>query len=253
MRTRTQTVNRLHVLLTQLLPGGAPRQLTADTAAGLLRPVRPRAAGQVTARRLPADLIAEIRRLDRCVTAVTAEISAEVAASATTLTSLRRTGDPGPEILARVGDVTRFLSAPTFASYTGPPTKSPPETSYGTGCLGPPIGNRTVACTPWPSAKADATAPARTATCANKHGEGRQRIPTVSEARTVRRGLPTTGTRPPQPVGVGSGRTDRGSSVVSAAGLTPTTASPKKALPGPVKPDPYRYRPRSTLLETRLS
>lgn len=123
MRTRTQTVNRLHVLLTQLLPGGAPRQLTADTA-GLLRPVRPRAAGQVTPRRLPADLIAEIRRLDRCVTAVTAEISAEVAASATTLTSLRRTGDPGPEILARVGDVTRFLSAPTFASYTAPPQQS---------------------------------------------------------------------------------------------------------------------------------
>jgi hypothetical protein len=42
VRTRTQTVNRLHVLLTQLLPGGAPRQLTADTAAGLLRAVRPR-------------------------------------------------------------------------------------------------------------------------------------------------------------------------------------------------------------------
>ena len=30
VKIRTQTVNRLHALLTQLLPGGAPRQLTAD-------------------------------------------------------------------------------------------------------------------------------------------------------------------------------------------------------------------------------
>ena len=41
VNTRTQTVNRLHVLLTRLLPGGAPRQLDADTAAQLLRTVRP--------------------------------------------------------------------------------------------------------------------------------------------------------------------------------------------------------------------
>ena len=45
VRTRTQTVNRLHVLLTGLLPGGAPRQLDADTAARLLSTVRPRATG----------------------------------------------------------------------------------------------------------------------------------------------------------------------------------------------------------------
>jgi transposase len=33
VKTRSQTVNRLHVLLTQLLPAGAPRGLSADTAA----------------------------------------------------------------------------------------------------------------------------------------------------------------------------------------------------------------------------
>src|SRR4029453_7532325 len=37
VHTRTQTVNRLHVLLADLLPGGAPRSLTADAAADLLR------------------------------------------------------------------------------------------------------------------------------------------------------------------------------------------------------------------------
>ncbi len=44
VRTRTQTVNRLHVLLTNLIPAGAPRRLTADQAAERLRGIRPRDA-----------------------------------------------------------------------------------------------------------------------------------------------------------------------------------------------------------------
>jgi hypothetical protein len=42
VKARTQTVNRLHVLLAHLVPGGAPTELTATVAAGLLRQVRPR-------------------------------------------------------------------------------------------------------------------------------------------------------------------------------------------------------------------
>jgi transposase len=42
VKTRTQTLNRLHGLLTQLVPAGAPTRLSADTAAQLLRTVRPR-------------------------------------------------------------------------------------------------------------------------------------------------------------------------------------------------------------------
>ncbi len=41
VKTRTQTINRLHGLLTQLVPGGAPPRLGADTAAQLLPSVRP--------------------------------------------------------------------------------------------------------------------------------------------------------------------------------------------------------------------
>jgi transposase len=37
VRARTQTINRLHALLAQLLPAGLPRGLTADTAAAALR------------------------------------------------------------------------------------------------------------------------------------------------------------------------------------------------------------------------
>ena len=120
VRTLTQTVNRLRVLLTQLLPGGAPRQLTADKAAQLLRTVRPRTAGPRTLRRLAADLIAGIRHLDRRITATTTEISTELAASATTLTELRGiAGLTAGKILAQVGDVNRFRSVTAFASYSG--------------------------------------------------------------------------------------------------------------------------------------
>ena len=47
VKTRTQTVNRLHVVLTHLVSAGAPGELGADQAAELLRSVRPRdAAGK---------------------------------------------------------------------------------------------------------------------------------------------------------------------------------------------------------------
>ncbi len=49
VKTRTQTINRLHVVLTHLVDGGARRELTADHAAELLRGVRPRDAAGKTA------------------------------------------------------------------------------------------------------------------------------------------------------------------------------------------------------------
>ena len=55
VEARTQTVNRLHALLTQLIPAGASTGLTADTAAQLLSRVRPHAPLQRTLRRLAAD------------------------------------------------------------------------------------------------------------------------------------------------------------------------------------------------------
>ena len=129
VKIRTQTVNRLHVLLTQLLPAGAPRQLSAEIAAQLLRTVRPRTPGPRMLRRLAAELIAEIRHLDRRIAAATSDITAAVAASNTTLTELCGIGDlTAGKILARVGDITRFPSAAAFASYTG---TAPIEVSSG--------------------------------------------------------------------------------------------------------------------------
>jgi transposase len=129
VKARTQTINRLHVLLTQLLPGGAGRGLSADDAAQLLRTVRPRSPGRQTLRRLAVDLVAAVRALDRRIATAGHDISAAVAASQTTLTELRGVGDLGAaKILARVGDVSRFPTAATFASYTG---TAPIEVSSG--------------------------------------------------------------------------------------------------------------------------
>ena len=111
VKTRTQTINRLHVLLTHLVPAGARRELTADQAAELLRGVRPRDAAGKALRGLAADLVAEIRQLDRYIAKAAANIQTAVSASGTTLTA--------GKILGRVGTIKRFRSATAFATYTG--------------------------------------------------------------------------------------------------------------------------------------
>jgi transposase len=83
VRTRTQTVNRLHALLAQLVPAGLPRRLTAEAAATALRSIRPRAVLARTLRQVAVDLLGEVRRLDRRITEATATLSAVVAASGT--------------------------------------------------------------------------------------------------------------------------------------------------------------------------
>jgi transposase len=120
IKTRTQTVNRLHVVLTNLIPGGAQRGLTAERAAELLRKVRPRDTAGKTLRGLAADLVTEIRHLDRRIVKAVADIKTAVSASGTTLTELCGIGDlTAGKILGRVGTTDRFRSAAAFASYNG--------------------------------------------------------------------------------------------------------------------------------------
>lgn len=109
VRTRTQTINRLHALLTKLLPASLPRKLTADIAAKALRGVRPQTGLGCTLRALAVDLVTEIRRLDRRITGVADQISAAVADSGTTLTELHGISDLlAAKILARIAGFDRF-------------------------------------------------------------------------------------------------------------------------------------------------
>ena len=129
VRTRTQLVNRLHAVMVKLIPAGLPRGLSADTAAGALRRVRPRDTLRRTLRAIAVDLITELRRLDRRITEATQSLSDTVQTSATTLTSLLGIGDVvAAKILARTGAIARFPSAAAFASYCG---VAPIEVSSG--------------------------------------------------------------------------------------------------------------------------
>ena len=129
VKTRTQTINRLHVVLTNLIPAGAQRDLTAERAAEHLRGIRPRDTADKTLRGLAVDLVTEIRQLDRRIATAAADIETAVTASGTTLTELCGIGAlTAGKILGRVGTIDRFRSAAAFASYTG---TAPIETSSG--------------------------------------------------------------------------------------------------------------------------
>ena len=63
-RTRAQTLNRVHRLLVELIPGGAPAHLSTLQATALLASVGPRDLPGKTRRDLAAELIAELEVLD---------------------------------------------------------------------------------------------------------------------------------------------------------------------------------------------
>ena len=87
---RTLTVNRLHRLLVELIPGGAKTFLSATQAKALLATVRPRDVVGKTRRKLAAELIAELDRLDRKIKVASKELSGLVEATGSAL--LERAG-----------------------------------------------------------------------------------------------------------------------------------------------------------------
>ena len=126
---RTQTVCRLHVLLRELIPGGAPVRLRADRAAVLLRRVRPASAVEAERKRLAQDLLVDIRRLDRDLDDVKTRITAAVGVSGTNLIELHGVGPiVAALVLGQVGDPKRFPTRDRFASYNG---TAPIEASSG--------------------------------------------------------------------------------------------------------------------------
>jgi transposase len=126
---RTQTINRLHRLLVDLVPGGARRNLTANHAARLLAAVTPAGAPAVTRHQLAQELVADVRHLEQRTAAVEARIRAAVAQSNTSLVQLFGVGPVlAARFLGEVGDVGRFPSKHHFAAHTG---SAPLEASSG--------------------------------------------------------------------------------------------------------------------------
>jgi transposase len=126
---RTQAACRLHVLLRELIPGGGPRRMTADRAAKLLRSVRPVGVADIERKRLAADLLADVRRLDRDIATARHRVTDAVAQSGTSLLELHGVGPiVAGFILGHVGDPGRFPTPERFASYNG---TAPLEASSG--------------------------------------------------------------------------------------------------------------------------
>ncbi len=118
--TRTQTVNRIHRLLLELLPGGAKKNLTAAQAKTLLAAVRPRDIAGKTRRRLAVEHVAELVGIDKRIKTANLELQGLVVDAGSTLLELYGIGPSGAaRLLGDVGDIGRFADRGRFASWNG--------------------------------------------------------------------------------------------------------------------------------------
>jgi transposase len=128
-RQRVQTVNRLHRLLSELIPGTAKKDITALQAKAMLASIRPRDLAGKTRRRLAAEQLTELVAVETKIKASTKELKAMVLARGSKLMDLPGVGPVvAARIIADVGDIARFADRNRFASWTG---TAPPDASSG--------------------------------------------------------------------------------------------------------------------------
>ncbi|MEU6009550.1 transposase [Streptomyces sp. NPDC047453] len=117
---RTRVLNRLHAVLRDLLPGGAPTGLSADKAATAMKAIRPVTATDACRRDIARALLTDLRHLDRQIKDNEAEMRDALAATGSTLTALPGLGTVlAAKVIGDVGDVGRFPTEHHFAGYTG--------------------------------------------------------------------------------------------------------------------------------------
>jgi len=117
---RTQTVNRIHKLLLELMPGGAKKFLTAAQAKTLLATVKPRDVVGKTRRALAAEKIADLAVIDVKIKAAKKQLSELITATGSGLLELNGIGPSGAaRLLGDVADIARFPTKAHFASWNG--------------------------------------------------------------------------------------------------------------------------------------
>ena len=128
-RARIQCVNRVHRLLSELVPGRTKRNISTAQAKRILATVKPRDLAGKTRRRLAAEQIAELVTIEKKAKAITRELKQMVAATGSTLMELPGVGPVvAARTLADTGDVARFTDRNRYASWTG---TAPIEASSG--------------------------------------------------------------------------------------------------------------------------
>ena len=119
-QARVRTANQLHAVLRDLLPGGAPLQITAPAAAALLGRIRPAGPVEQVRKQLARDLVTELRALDAQLAANAEQLRRHVEASGSTLMSTPGIGPVmAARLIARTGGIDRFPTAAAYANYTG--------------------------------------------------------------------------------------------------------------------------------------
>jgi transposase len=117
---RIATVNHLHDLLAQLIPGGAKPGLSSTKAKTLLASVRPRDQVGRTRKLIANEHLAELVTIDARLKEMKKRITTVLAEHPTSLVEIRGVADLlAAKVIAEVGDVRRFPSKHHFASYTG--------------------------------------------------------------------------------------------------------------------------------------
>lgn len=116
----TRWINRLHVLLRDLHPGGAPVRLDSADASELLAKVRPVTEADRQRKQIARDIVRDLKRQEASIKDLEKQLRAAVTASGTTLTDIQGTGFlTAAKILAITGDVRRFPNQEHYASYAG--------------------------------------------------------------------------------------------------------------------------------------
>jgi len=164
---RVQIVNRLHRLLTELIPGGArKRDLSALQARQILAGVRPlmtRDPAGATRRRLAMDLVGELEAVDAKLKTLKAELRIAVRAYGSRLMDLYGIGPAGAaRLLVDVATITRFPVQGALRVLERDRTVWTPRPGSRsvTGSPAPGTGGSTTSCTSWRSSRSATTPPA---------------------------------------------------------------------------------------------
>lgn len=116
----TRGMNRLHVLLRDLHPGGAKVRLTSSEASALLSKIRPVSSVDHQRKQIARQVLRDLKRHEGSIKELERELNAPVAASSTTLTEIQGIGFlTAAKILALTGDIRRFPNQEHYASYAG--------------------------------------------------------------------------------------------------------------------------------------
>lgn len=117
---RTLTVNRLHRLFLDLIPGGAKKDLSAMQARALLATVHPTDVVGRTRRQLASGLLIDLISIDTKIKGAKKQLNTLIRATGSTLQELNGVGPSGAaRLLGDIGDVSRFPTKAHFASWNG--------------------------------------------------------------------------------------------------------------------------------------